>query len=263
MDVVDAPLIQRLMGVGDRSDVPVFVLGMPRSGTTLTEQIIASHPDVHGAGELRELMGVVQDIESGGMVAFPENLQGLTAQHVARWGQEYVARVAKRAPHAKRITDKMPANYLAMGLIPLMLPNAKIIHVKRNPVDTCVSCFTRLFNRHQDATYDLFELGRHYANYGRLMQHWHRVLPAGSFIEVQYEDIVADMEGQARRLIDHVGLPWNDACLAFHENKRSIRTASVTQVRQPIYGSSVERWRNYERFLGPLLEGLAEFAPVR
>jgi hypothetical protein len=150
----------------------------------------------------------------------------------------------------------MPANYMALGLIPLMLPNAKIIHVKRNPVDTCVSCFTRLFNRHQDATYDLSELGRHYMNYVRLMEHWRSILPDGTFIEVQYEDIVADMEGQARRLIDYVGLPWDKACLDFHKNERSIRTASVTQVRQPIYASSVERWRHYEAYLQPLLKKL-------
>jgi hypothetical protein len=135
------------------------------------------------------------------------------------------------------------------------------VHVRRNPVDTCVSCFTRLFQRHQDATYDLAELGRHYANYARLMEHWRKVLPEGSFLEVQYEDIVADMETQARRLIDWCGLEWDDACLEFHKNERSIRTASVTQVRQPIYTSSVERWRNYEQFLDPLLEALGEFRP--
>lgn len=256
-DVVDRALIERLQGAGDPSDVPVFVLGMPRSGTTLTEQIIASHPDVFGAGELRDLMEVVQQ----GQSPFPDNLAGLTRETAAAWGADYVARLRKRAPQAKRITDKMPANYLALGLIPLLLPNAKIVHVKRNPVDTCVSCFTRLFNRHQDATYDLYELGRHYANYARLMNHWRAVLPPQSFLDVQYEDIVADMEGQARRLIDWAGLPWNDACLEFHKTKRNIRTASVTQVRQPIYTSSVERWRNYEKYLGPLLEGLQEFAP--
>lgn len=256
-EVVDRSFIERLQGAGDPSAVPVFVLGMPRSGTTLTEQIIASHPEVFGAGELRDLLQVVQ----AGPEPYPDNLTTLLRETVTAWGVDYVARLRKRAPQARRITDKMPANYLALGLIPLILPNAKIIHVKRNPVDTCVSCFTRLFNRHQDATYDLHELGRHYANYARLMQHWHAVLPPATFIEVHYEDIVADMEGQARRLIDFVGLEWNDACLEFHKTKRNIRTASVTQVRQPIYTSSVERWRHYERYLGPLLEGLGAFAP--
>lgn len=136
---------------------------MPRSGTTLTEQIIASHPEVHGAGELRDLMEVVQRPTSPGhFLSFPENLAELTRETAVAWGRDYVERLSRNAPHARRITDKMPANYLALGLIPLILPNARIIHVKRNPRDTCVSCFTRLFNRHQDATYDLHELGRHY-----------------------------------------------------------------------------------------------------
>jgi hypothetical protein len=154
----------------------------------------------------------------------------------------------------------MPVNYMAMGLIVQMLPNAKIVHVKRNPVDTCLSCFTRLFNRHQDATYDLAELGQHYVSYDLLMHHWRRLLPPDSFIEVQYEDIVADMVGQSKRLIEFVGLPWHDACLDFHKNERSIRTASVAQVRQPIYNSSVERWRHYETFLTPLLDELKVLA---
>ena len=250
------------MFAGDPSDVPVFVLGMPRSGTTLTEQIIASHPDVHGAGELRDLMQVAQQQVSNGLFqTFPDSLADLTPQTLSAWGRQYVDGLRQRAPDARRITDKMPANYLALGLIPLILPHAKIIHVKRNPVDTCVSCFTRLFNRHQDATYDLAELGRHYASYARLMQHWREVLPAGTFHEVQYEELVANTEQQARALIEYCGLEWNEACLDFHKTKRNIRTASVTQVRQPIYASSVERWRHYEKYLGPLLAGLGEFAP--
>lgn len=256
-EIVDRAFIERMRGEGNPSDLPVFVLGMPRSGTTLTEQIIASHPDVHGAGELRDLMEVVQS----GNQPYPDNLSAIDRNTLTAWGDEYLRRLRARSANAKRITDKMPANCLALGLIPLMLPNAKIIHVKRNPVDTCVSCFTRLFNRHQDATYDLHELGRHYACYARLMAHWRTVLPATAFMEVQYEDIVADMESQARRLVDWVGLEWDDACLAFHKTKRNIRTASVTQVRQPIYTSSVERWRNYEKYLGPLFDGLGEFAP--
>ena len=258
--VFDKKYFTKRKGAGNPSDLPVFVLGMPRSGTTLTEQIIASHPKVHGAGELRDLMEIVQQSGEAGM-AYPENLLDLSKEQLSNWGQQYVERVRQHAPDALRITDKMPANYMALGLIPLILPHARIIHVKRNPVDTCVSCFTRLFNRHQDATYDLAELGQHYVNYQRLMDHWKKVLPKNSFIEVQYEDIVADMEGQARRLIDFCGLEWNESCLDFHKNTRNIRTASVTQVRQPIYNSSVQRWRNYEQFLTPLLGALGELAP--
>jgi hypothetical protein len=233
---------------------------MPRSGTTLTEQIIASHPQVFGAGELRDLMEVINQATETSGISYPDNLATATRDTMTAWGRDYVGRLRRHDSEALRITDKMPANYMALGLIHLMLPQAKVIHVKRNPVDTCVSCFTRLFNRHQDATYDLMELGQHYAGYARLMNHWRAVLPAGSFMEVQYEDIVADMEGQARRLIAFCDLPWDDACLDFHKTERNIRTASVTQVRQPIYTSSVERWRHYEKYLGPLLAGLGEFA---
>jgi tetratricopeptide (TPR) repeat protein len=263
IDIFDQAYFDARVGAGHPSELPVFVLGMPRSGTTLTEQIIASHPAVHGAGELHDLMAVVQQATSAQIATqnhlpFPENLSQLNQDDISLWGQDYVARLRHRAPNAQRITDKMPANYMALGLIPLMLPNAKIIHVKRNPIDTCVSCFTRLFNRHQEATYDLAELGKHYHNYARLMAHWQQVLPPGSFMEVHYEDIVADIETQARRLIDFIGLEWNDSCLDFHKNTRSIRTASVTQVRQPIYNSSVAKWRNYAQFLGPLLAELPE-----
>ncbi|TDR71086.1 sulfotransferase [Paludibacterium purpuratum] len=262
IDVVDQRFIERHGHAGDPSDVPVFILGMPRSGTTLTEQILASHPAVHGAGELPDLMDLCQRQGAGGeWRTFPENLIDLDSQTLSAWGRDYVAGVRRRAQKAKRITDKMPINYLALGLIPLMLPRAKIIHVRRNPIDTCVSCFTRLFNRYQDATYDLTELGRHYVDYARLMNHWRAVLPSDSFLEVQYEDIVADMAGQARRLVEFIGLPWDDACLAFHTTKRTVRTASIAQVRQPIYSSSIERWRHYQSHLGPLLDALGELAP--
>lgn len=263
MAIVDRDFIARFHGQGHPDDCPVFVLGMPRSGTTLTEQIIASHPQAHGAGELQELMSVLNGPAGNTPGPFPANLAGLDAAALARWGQDYAARLRRRAPQALRITDKLPGNYIAMGMIPLMLPRARIIHVRRNAVDTCVSCFTRLFNRHQEPTYDLAELGRHYTRYARLMAHWRAVLPADSFIEVQYEDVVADMPRQARRLIEFVGLPWDEACLDFHRNPRRIRTSSVTQVRQPIYKSSVERWRHYEHHLQPLLAALGSLAHGR
>lgn len=261
IQTVDAEFYQRWQDAGDPTDLPIFVLGMPRSGTTLTEQILASHPAVHGAGELRNLLEVIQSPTGGGDAGvFPANLLSVDGETLRAFGAEYHRRLREHDPVARRITDKMPANYLAMGLIPLMLPHARIVHVRRHPLDTCVSCFTRLFNRHQEATYDLYELGRHYADYARLMAHWRSVMPAGSFLEVQYEDIVADLETSARQLIDWVGLPWDEACLSFHTTRRNIRTASVTQVRQPIYRKSVERWRHYEKYLGPLLSGLGECA---
>ncbi len=252
--------LERLRDGGCASDLPIFVLGMPRSGTTLTETILASHSQVFGAGELDDLLRLASRGHADSDAGYPLSLQGITAHDLARLGERYVAGLQARSPHSPRITDKMPANFQVLGLIHLMLPNAKIIHVRRNAVDTCLSCFTRLFNKSQHHSYDLRELGRYYRNYARLMDHWRAVLPAGAFHEVQYEDLIADQEGQARKLLDYCGLNWEDACLDFHKTERSVRTASITQVRQPIYRTSVERWRNYERHLGPLLEELGELA---
>jgi len=240
--VFDGDTIERLRGGGNLSDLPIFVLGMPRSGTTLVEQIIASHPDVHGAGELLDLQSITRR-EVSGTGGFPGNILALDSVALNKWADDYVAGLRKHSPDA------------------LMLPNARIIHVKRNPVDTCLSCFTKLFSGTLNQTYDLSELGRYYVDYSRLMEHWRKVLPAGTFLDVQYEDVIADQETEARRMIDFCGLDWNDACIDFYKHKRSVGTASVSQVRQPIYKSSVERWRHYEKFLGPLLDTLGDLAP--
>lgn len=253
--------IERLRGEGCPSQLPIFVLGMPRSGTTLTETILASHPMVHGAGELPDLMEIACTPHGPETVGYPLSLRGITRTELKIMGERYVAGLQARAPEALRITDKMPANFNALGLIHLMLPNAKIVHVKRNPVDICLSGFMHLFNRSQYQSYDLTEMGRYYRSYALLMQHWRKVLPPEAFYEIQYEDLVADQEAQARALLAYCGLPWDEACLSFHKTERSVRTASVTQVRQPMYKSSIERWRRYEKHLGPLLEALGEFAP--
>jgi len=254
-------LIKAKSGGGDPSPAPIFVLGMPRSGTTLLEQIIASHPMVHGAGELQTFNDVVLTVRGpdGNSLPYPGFIPALDPSALRQIGTRYVSAVrdlAKNGAAAARITDKMPSNYYFLGLIHLALPNAKIIHSMRDPVDTCVSCFSKLFSAEQNHTYDLAELGRYYARYRRLMEHWRRVLPAGSFLDVRYEDVVADLEGAARRIIAHCGLPWHDACLSFHDTERPIRTASATQVRQPIYRNAIGRWRVYEEELGPLLREL-------
>lgn len=262
IQILDQATIDRLRGAGNPSQLPIFILGMPRSGSTLVEQIIASHPDVFGAGELSDLLIIAQQNNAGAASAFPDNLRSLDQATLTAWGTEYVSRLALRAPGSPHVTDKMPGNYLAIGLIHLMLPNAKIIHVKRNPVDTCLSCFTQLFTEGaQEYVYDLTELGQYYNDYSRVMDHWRNVLPAGAFLEVNYEDIVADPEPQARRMIEYCGLEWSDACLEFHQTKRRVRTASVVQVRQPIYNLSVGRWRHYDKFLTPLFDALGDFAP--
>ncbi|MFZ5699402.1 MAG: tetratricopeptide repeat-containing sulfotransferase family protein [Pseudomonadota bacterium] len=253
-------MVDSLRGAGETANTPIFVLGMPRSGTTLTETIIASHPDVYGAGELPDLMQIAgQPIGTPGE-GYPLNMARATPADLTRMGAQYLAQLKKRAPNAKHITDKMPANFLALGLIHLMLPNAKIVHVQRNAVDTCVSNFTRMFHKSQYQSYDLRELGRYYRDYLTLMTHWHAVLPAGAFYEISYEKLVTDQEAESRKLIAYCGLDWNDACLSPDKTERNVKTASVTQVRQPVYQTSVERWRVYEKFLGPLLEELGDAA---
>ncbi len=251
-------LMRSRAGLGDPSQVPVLVVGMPRSGTTLVEQILASHPAVYGAGELPDLGNIVATLcgYGGAPMPFPEVVPSMGQQQLRQFGANYLAHLRQRSPDAERITDKLPANFLYAGLVTLALPNARIIHTRRNPVDTCLSCFSKLFTGEQGHTYDLAELGRYYRAYDRLMAHWREVLPESVFIEVQYEEVVGDLETQARRIISHVGLPWDDACLSFHETKRPVRTASATQVRQPIYKTSIGRWKPYQNLLMPLLNEL-------
>jgi tetratricopeptide (TPR) repeat protein len=250
--------IERLRGAGDSSDIPMFILGMPRSGTTLVETIIASHPEVYGAGELEDLLNIAeQPNPDAEPLGYPSSLSTITQEDLTSMGARYVESVRAKSDSVSHITDKNPFNFLALGLIHLILPNAKIIHVKRNPLDTCLSGFMQLFNGNTQAySYDLIELGGYYTNYIRLMEHWRIVLPEGAFYELQYEELVADKENQIRRLIDYCGLEWNDACLESHKSSRSVKTASITQVRQPIYASSVERWRHYEKHLQPLVNAL-------
>jgi tetratricopeptide (TPR) repeat protein len=256
-------LLAAKSGCGDPSAAPVFIIGMPRSGTTLIEQIIASHPLAYGAGELQTLNDLLLNVRGldGKSLSYPEFVAALDPAALQQIGARYVSRVCELADKhgrtgAARITDKMPSNYYFAGLIHLAVPNATIIHTIRDPVDTCLSCFSKLFAAEQNHTYDLGELGRYYQRYERLMGHWRAVLPAGRILDVRYEDVVADLEGQARRIIAHCGLPWHDRCLSFHETDRPVRTASATQVRQPIYTSAVGRWRVYEEQLGPLLRAL-------
>jgi tetratricopeptide (TPR) repeat protein len=257
-------LLAAKAAAGSESDLPIFVLGFPRSGTTLTEQILASHPAVHGAGELNYIGQVAASLQvSGGANRFfPECLPFLPDAEFRRLGDEYVARLRTLAPDKRHISDKMPANYMFLGLIHLLLPQARIVHVVRNPIDTCVSCFSLFFGGDLDFANDLGELGRHYRMYSQLMDHWRSLLPAGKMIEIRYETLVNDLAGEARRLVEFCGLPWDERCLAFHETDRPVTTASVLQVRQPIYRSSIERWRRYENQLGPLLEALGSAAQM-
>ncbi len=263
--VFDSRLFDRFRGEGNPSSAPVFVLGMPRSGSTLIEQILASHPRIHGAGELTDLEMAARSVLTAGNrpVPYPECVPGLSGETLRQIAQSYLDRLPALASAKKRITDKLPGNFLMIGLIRLILPNARIIHTMRHPIDTCVSCYSKPFiSGHLDFSYDLGELGRYYRGYSELMAHWRRVLPPGAMLDVAYEDVVDDLEGQARRMIDYCGLPWDDRCLDFYRTSRPVTTASAVQVRQPLFRSSLQRWRKHEASLGPLLDELRSVLPA-
>ena len=239
---------------------PVFIVGMPRSGTSLVEQILASHSDVHGAGELDLLYQVV--LGAAGMVGatesdYPGCLDRLTAEQAEGMAQIYLGPLEALNPTAGRITDKMPLNFIHLGIIATLLPGARIIHCRRDPLDTCLSNFMTPFVGRFEFKYDLRHLARFHGNYQRLMVHWKNVLDV-PILDVTYEEVVADAPAQSRRMIEFLGLPWDEACLRFHENRRSVATSSVQQVRKPIYSSSIGRWRHYEKHLGSLKAALSK-----
>ncbi|WP_315924346.1 tetratricopeptide repeat-containing sulfotransferase family protein [Mesorhizobium sp. SP-1A] len=239
-------------------DTPIFVVGMPRSGTTLVEQIISSHPKVFGAGELTILKtavgkGFPLDMKGG----FPAGIADMPDKVFADAGHDYLDMLHARYPGYRHVTDKMPGNFMLIGFLHLMLPKAKIVHCARNPVATCLSIFkTNFRNDGHLYSYDLAELADFHNLYADMMAHWHEVLP-GVVHDVRYEDFVADQEGQTRALMDYLGLPWDDAVLSFHENQRQVRTASAAQVRQPMYKGSVDLWKRYGDRLKPLIDRLA------
>jgi tetratricopeptide (TPR) repeat protein len=241
---------------GAPSEVPVFVVGMPRSGTTLIEQVLASHSKVFGAGECEDVCALASSLTGSDGAKFPDAVVTLSPDDRHCLGARYLEAIQTAAPAAKRIVDKMPMNFLYLGFIHLVLPRARIIHVRRDPVDTCYSCFSLLFNGDLGYTYELGELGRYYRAYEALMAHWRAILPKNVMLEVAYEDVVDDLEGQTRTILAHCGLEWEAACLAFYQTQRLVRTASAAQVRQPMYRSSVGRSLRYRPLIGPLLEAL-------
>ncbi len=247
-----AELMAARAGQGYGGAAPIFILGMPRSGSTLVEQVLSRHPAITAGGEL----AAFRDAASA-RLGHPSKVSELDAAGLADLGRAYVRTVAARRPGAVRVTDKMPGNFLLLGLIRLALPQARFIHTVRDPVDTCLSCFTTVFDGGHAYSYDLGELGRYHRSYQRLMDHWRTVLPPGVMIDVAYEDVVGDMEGQSRRILAHCGLDWDPACLDFSRPGGGVWTASAGQVRQPLYRSSVGRWRPSEAVLRPLLDALS------
>jgi len=249
--------IARAGRFGNPSEKPLFIVGMPHSGTSLLEQILTCHPEVYGGGEmtflhaeLRRRMGprLLGDF-AGAVMAFSD----------AEWaelGTSLLSHLDRMAPLARRVTDKMPSNFMMLGLLHGLFPNARIIHCRRNPLDTCISCFTTSFKQGHKFTNDLRELGEYYRLYQEAMAYWRQVLPPHVLYEVDYENLVADMESEVRKLLAHSGLEWDARCLDFQQNQRAVNTASVYQVRQPIYSTAIGRWKRYAAHLGPLLEAL-------
>lgn len=258
IQTVTPELLAGLKGGGVDSRQPIFVVGMPRSGSSLIEQILASHSMVAAAGEIAAIAEILRRINGpdGKPVAYPEVMTLLSAETMTTIGQLYLQLTGRLARGRARLTDKYLDNFLYAGVIVASLPNARIIHCRRDPVDTCLSCYTLLFGADQNFTYDMTELGRYWRAYDRLMAHWREILPADRFIDVQYEAVVADLEGQVRTLLDRLGLPFEAHCLDFHKTKRAVMTASASQVRQPIYQASVGRWKKYAAHIGPLLAAL-------
>lgn len=236
----------------------VFIVGMPRSGSTLVEQILASHPDIHGAGEVKYLsrsLGLLRD-RFPSLQRYPQMMDKVTPAQLEIAANNYLQSITAGAGDAKRVTDKLLTNYFFVGLIHLLFPKAKIINTLRDSVDTCLSGFTKLFKDDMPHSYDLGELGRYYAEYAKLMEHWKHVLPRGVMTSVVYEDVVNDTEKAAMKLIEFIGLEWNDKCLDFHNSERPVKTASVAQVRKPIYKSAVNRHKKYGDKLRPLIDAI-------
>ena len=237
---------------------PVFIVGMPRSGTSLLEQILASHPSVHAAGELQDIPDIAVSLPSrlGSSLPYPVCLEKATQGVVDDIARSYLKKLEALSPKsATVVTDKMPDNFRHLGLIQLLFPKALVIHCVRDPMDTCLSCYFQNFSGEHDYSYNLRNLGTYYRLYERLMRHWKRVLNL-KILDVRYEELVMGTEETTRNILDFCGLPWNARCLEFHKTRRAVVTSSYDQATQPIYHGSLRRWVHYQPYLEPLCNGL-------
>lgn len=253
IETFDEEFVNSTKGSGCQSDAPIFILGLPRSGSTLIEQILASHSRVEGTRELPDisLLGRRLTKSKPPGIKYPDAVKHMTDEEKTEYGESYLETSKRYRTDKPRFIDKMPNNFAHIGFIKTILPNAKIINAKRHPLDSCVSSFKQLFYKGQSWSYDLFEIGEYYLEYERMMDHWHSLYP-GEIYDIQYENIVNNQEDESRALIQYCGLDWEDSCLRFYENKRSVNTASSEQVRQPIYKGAMYAWKNYESEIGAL-----------
>ena len=263
ISVCTAEFFRARQGMGCASAAPIFIVGLPRAGSTLLEQILASHSQVEGTTELPEIPRLAQELQgresTDSNPRYPGVVRELTAADFQRLGEKYLADTRVYRAGKPRFIDKMPNNFRHIGLIHLILPNAKIIDARREPLACCFSNFKQLFASGQEFTYSLEDIGRYYRSYVELMQHWDSVLP-GKILRVQHEDVVEDLEGNVRRILEFCGLPFESQCVEFYKTERSVRTASSEQVRQPIFKEGLDQWLYFEPWLGPLKEALGETA---
>jgi len=253
--------IQSLQQSNNTSKLPIFIVGMPRSGTSLAEQVLASHPDVYGAGELEDIYNIVQQISLSLKPenSYPQCLDNMTSEYASQLADEHIKTLQDMAPDAKYIVDKMPHNFLTLGVINLLFPEATVIQCKRSSIDVCLSIYFQHFNQHHSYSNSLEVLGKYYNLYADLMEHWKNVLDI-NIIELEYEKVIDSPEEEMRNLLDKCGIEWNPACLKFYENKRTVKTPSYDQVRRPIYKSSVAKWKKYEHHLEDLITNLGDRA---
>lgn len=257
VEVFSPAFLEQHAAAGDPDPAPIFIVGMPRSGSTLVEQVLASHRDVDGTYELPEFDQLARGAAArpGQANDYPDNLLRMSDQDFRRLGKDYIDSTQRYRNGAPRFTDKMPNNFVHIGLIALALPNATIVNVMRHPLDSCLGSYKQKFAAGQAFSYDLNDLGRYYLDYRQIMDHWHRLLP-GRVLDLQYEELVQDFEPCVRRLLEHCRLPWDAGCLRFHETRRAVRSASSEQVRQPLNRQGLHRWRRYESHLDPLVDVL-------
>lgn len=258
--IFNKEFIRERQAHGHKSDEPVFVVGMPRSGTTLIERLIAAHPRGAGAGELPDIQRIANEFMPHDNLTRASSFvrERLTSEAIREAGEEYLVALRRGHVGAERIVDKMPGNYADLGLITVLFPNARIIHAKRNPLDSCLSCYFQNFAQIRWAN-DFAVIGEVYRIYQEFMAHWHKVLPEGKIIEIQYEDLIEDPETHGRRLLEGCGLSWDAKSLEFYRQKGIVKTASLWQVRQPIYKTSRRRWMNYAPYIGELANALAPY----
>ena len=250
----------KLLPVADHSfDKPVFIVGMPRSGTSLVEQILASHPQVYGAGELKYIQNYSFDLSDLGInnKQYPECMSDVSQSQLEKLAEDYIERLEDISNGEDMVTDKMPINYQNLGLIYQLFPNAKIIHCTRDPMDTCVSCYCQFFSGSYYYTFDLDDVGFAYRAYEKQMRFWKKVLPI-AILDVSYEELVKNQESVTKQILEYCELSWSEECLNFYKTPRTVATASVEQVRKPMYSTSVHKWRNYEKHVGALINSLEE-----